>query len=137
MTKPVVAFVCTHNACRSQMAQAIATHLASSTFTAVSAGTHPTDAINPDAVACIRDRYGIDMTATQAPKTLDALPPVDVLVTMGCGVACPTLPCTQRTDWGLTDPTGQGKQAFQHTADVIERKVLELQEALTAKKPLP
>ena len=125
-TKPKVAFVCVHNSCRSQMAEAIAKQLASDIFEAYSAGTETNSQINQDAVAVIKALYGVDMNQTQRPKLLGEVPPVDILVTMGCGVACPFLPCRHREDWGLEDPTGKEKAAFLQTAAIIKEKVLDL-----------
>lgn len=126
MSRIRVAFICVHNACRSQMAEAIGRLLAGEQLECFSAGTALKDRINPDAVRLVRARYGIDMEASQRPKLLDELPPVDVVVTMGCNVACPNLPCRRREDWGLPDPTGQGDAAFRTVMDVIECRVLQL-----------
>ncbi|HWQ51754.1 MAG TPA: arsenate reductase ArsC [Terriglobales bacterium] len=90
MTK--VAFVCTHNSCRSQIAEALGRHLAADVFESFSAGTHPKDAINSDALRLMKALYNIDMAQSQHPKLLEELPPVDIVVTMGCGVECPWLP---------------------------------------------
>ena len=128
--KPRVAFVCVHNACRSQMAEAIARILAGDVFDSFSAGTETKPAIDPTAVRLVREQYGVDMTETQYSKTLDALPEVDVVVTMGCNVQCPSLPCRRREDWGLDDPTGQPDQVFTETIRRIEEKVLALKEKL-------
>ena len=130
MTKPKVAFICVHNSCRSQMAEALSKLLAADTYEAYSAGTETKDAVNGDAVAIIRKIYGVDMTETQAPKLLTALPSVDVVVTMGCNVNCPFLPAKHREDWGLNDPTGKGREAFIETAKIIEEKVLDLKERI-------
>lgn len=130
MTKPKVAFICVHNSCRSQIAEALSKLLAADTYEAYSAGTETRDAVNGDAVAIIRKLYGVDMTETQAPKLLTALPPVDVVVTMGCNVNCPFLPAKHREDWGLNDPTGKGREAFIETAKIIEEKVLDLKERI-------
>ncbi len=127
---PKVAFVCTHNSCRSQMAEALGRLLAADVFDSFSAGTHPADQINPDAVRVIRQLYGADMQAQQHPKLLTDLPSVDVLITMGCGVECPFLPCRYREDWGLSDPTGQPDEAFIQTAHTIEAKVRALAERI-------
>ena len=127
---PKVAFVCTHNSCRSQMAEALGRLLAADVFDSFSAGTHPADRINPDAVRVIRQLYGADMQAQQHPKLLTDLPSVDVLITMGCGVECPFLPCRYREDWGLSDPTGQPDEAFIQTAHTIEAKVRALAERI-------
>lgn len=130
MPKPKVAFICVHNSCRSQMAEALSKLLAVDTYEAYSAGTEKKDAVNGDAVAIIRKLYGVDMTETQTPKLLTALPPVDVVVTMGCNVNCPFLPAKHREDWGLSDPTGKGREAFIETAKTIEKKVLDLKERI-------
>lgn len=128
--KPKVAFICTYNSCRSQMAEAISRKLASNVFEAYSAGTEIKKDINPEAVRTIQRFYGIDMTATQRPKLLSALPKVDIVVTMGCGVKCPYLPCRYREDWGLDDPTGQSEETFERTAKMIERNVLNLKKQI-------
>lgn len=120
-----VAFICTHNACRSQMAEALARALAPGVLDARSAGTDPADAINADAALVLREEYGLD-TARLRPKALDELPPVDVVVTMGCGVACPALPAAHREDWGLEDPSGGGRRAMLETAEAVRRRVLDL-----------
>lgn len=130
MNKPTVAFVCVHNSCRSQMAEALSKHFASETFTAYSAGTETKDRINPDAVRLIKARYGIDMTLTQHSKLIETLPAIDIVVTMGCNVDCPYLPCKHREDWGLDDPSGQPDDIFNATIDTIEAKVLELKERI-------
>lgn len=131
VSRPKVAFVCVHNSCRSQMAEALARHLAADVFESYSAGTAVKEHINPDAVRVLRTHYGIDMEREgQRPKLLSQLPPVDVVVTMGCNVQCPTLPCKMREDWGLEDPTGQGDEAFLHCAARIREKVLELRRRL-------
>lgn len=127
--KPVVAFVCVHNSCRSQMAEALGRHLAADVFTSCSAGTETVPRINPDAVRLMKEIYGIDMK-DQYSKTLDKLPPVDVLITMGCNVRCPALPCQRREDWGLEDPTGKSDEEFRKVIAVIEEKVLALRESL-------
>lgn len=127
--RPRVAFVCTHNSCRSQIAEALSRALASDAFEAFSSGTHPADAVNPDALRLLRNVPGVD-TARLRPKALNELPPVDVVVTMGCGVQCPMLPCAHREDWGLEDPTDRGDEAFLATMDEIKRRVRDLAERL-------
>lgn len=126
-----VAFVCTHNSCRSQIAEAFGKHLAAGMFASYSAGTSIKGQINPDAQRIMRDRYGIDMEAEgQRPKTLSELPPIDVLVTMGCGVQCPYLPCGRREDWGLPDPTGKDDTEFVHVMEEIRQRVIGLRDEL-------
>lgn len=131
--RPKVAFVCVHNSCRSQMAQALGRHLAGDVFHSFSAGTETKPQIDRDAVRLMKARYGIDMERDQYSKTLDQLPPVDVVITMGCNVSCPSLPCARREDWGLDDPSGQGDAVFCETIDAIHEKVLALRERLRRK----
>lgn len=128
--KPRVAFVCIHNSCRSQIAEALGHALAGDVFESYSAGTETKPAINPDAVRLMRELYDIDMPRTQHSKLLSALPPVDVVVTMGCGVQCPCLPCSHREDWGLEDPTGKDDAAFLETIRAIREKILDLKERI-------
>ena len=131
MNKPKVAFICVHNSCRSQIAEALGRHLAADVFESYSAGTERKDHINPDSVRLMKELYHIDMEAEgQHSKLLEALPPMDVVVTMGCHVQCPFLPCQWREDWGLDDPTGQPDQVFLETIRNIEEKVLALKEKL-------
>ena len=126
-----VAFLCVHNSCRSQIAEALGLHLAADVFESYSAGTELKDRINPDAVRLIKALHHIDMEAEgQHSKLLSDLPPVDVVVTMGCNVQCPVLPCKWKEDWGLDDPTGQADQVFMETIRRIEEKVLILREKL-------
>ena len=126
MNKPKVAFVCVHNSCRSQMAQALGTLLASQVFESYSAGTETVPRINRDAVRLMKERYGVDMEQTQYSKLVTQLPPVDIVVTMGCNVSCPTLPCSHREDWGLEDPTGKADAEFLAVMDTIAEKVQDL-----------
>ena len=128
--RPKVAFVCVHNSCRSQMAEAIAKILAADVFEAYSAGTEKENEINPVAVEVIKELYAVDMTETQHVKLLEALPKIDILVTMGCNVTCPYLPCQHREDWGLEDPSGKDKEAFLKTAALIKEKMLDLKKRI-------
>jgi arsenate reductase len=130
MNKPKVAFICVHNSCRSQIAEALGRHLAPDVFESYSAGTEPEPQINQDAVRLMKQIYGIDMEKTQYSKLLSDIPPVDVVVTMGCNVRCPFLPCTERFDWGLEDPTGAGDEAFIETIREIHTKIVELTQHL-------
>ncbi|HEX2938860.1 MAG TPA: arsenate reductase ArsC [Ruminiclostridium sp.] len=124
--KPKVAFICTHNSCRSQMAEAISRIYAADIYDAFSAGTEIKSQINPNAVRVVKKLYNADMSINQRPKLLAEIPPVDIVITMGCGVACPFLPCKFREDWGLTDPTGKAEDEFINTAKTIEAKVKDL-----------
>lgn len=125
----IVAFICTHNACRSQIAQAIAEHYQASDpryagFRFVSAGTDIADSINPDAVRVLRDSRGIDMVARgQSPKTIGQIPAPDVAISMGCGVRCPFIGRPFDADWGLDDPTGLPDDEFLTAIDAIDRLV--------------
>lgn len=130
MRKPRVAFICVHNSCRSQIAEALGKHLASDVFESYSAGTEVKKSINPDAVRLMKKIYGIDMELTQRPKLLSDIPPVDVVITMGCNVDCPYLPCKQREDWGLDDPTGKRDEEFISVIRTIETKITELAKSL-------
>ena len=121
-----VAFVCVHNSCRSQIAEALGKALAADTFESYSAGTETKPRINQDAVRLMKQLHGIDIEETQRSKLLAELPPVDIVVTMGCNVSCPTLPCRHREDWGLEDPTGQPGEVFEATIRAIEERILEL-----------
>lgn len=130
MNKVKVAFICVHNSCRSQMAEALGKHLAAEVFESYSAGTELRPQINQDAVRIIKDLHGIDMNETQKSKLLGDIPEVDIVVTMGCNVACPSLPCKHREDWGLEDPSGKEDEAFIYTAKLIEEKIIDLKERI-------
>ena len=121
-----VAFICVHNSCRSQIAEALGKKLASDVFECYSAGTETKPRINRDAVRLMKQIHGIDMEQTQYSKLLSDIPEVDVVVTMGCNVRCPFLPCSHRADWGLEDPSGKSDEAFLKTIQLIEEKVLDL-----------
>lgn len=125
-----IAFICVHNSCRSQMAEAISKLLAADVFEAYSAGTETKPQINQDAVEVLKEIYGVDMNLTQTSKLLSEIPPADIVITMGCNVDCPYLPCKYREDWGLEDPTGKDKEVFAQTASVIQEKVLNLKKRI-------
>jgi arsenate reductase len=130
MNKPKVAFICVHNSCRSQIAEALGKRFTADVFESYSAGIELKDRINPDAIRMMKQLYGVDMEQSQRPKLLEEIPPVDVVVTMGCNVECPYLPCKRREDWGLSDPTGQSDQEFLAVIRTIESKIAELAESL-------
>ena len=125
-----VAFICVHNSCRSQIAEALGKKLASDVFESYSAGTETKPRINQDAVRLMKRVHGIDMEATQHSKLLSDIPEVDVVITMGCNVQCPFVPCSHREDWGLEDPSGKSDDAFLETIRPIEEKVLDLKARL-------
>ena len=128
--KGKVAFICVHNSCRSQMAEALGKQLAADVFDSYSAGTETKPQINQDAVRIMKQLYGIDMEETQYSKVLADIPAVDIVITMGCNVECPFLPCLYREDWGLEDPTGKPDSEFEKTARTIEEKVKKLRERI-------
>lgn len=126
-----VAFICVHNSCRSQIAEALGKYYASDVFESYSAGTETKPMINQDAVRIMKELYGIDMEKSQRSKLLSDIPPVDVVITMGCNVRCPYLPCSLREDWGLVDPTGKSDEEFIKAIEEIETKILELKKKLS------
>lgn len=128
--KPKVAFVCVHNSCRSQMAEALGKMLASDVFESYSAGTQLKDHINPDAVRLMKQEYNIDMEKDQYNKLLDDIPKPDVVIFMGCNVSCPIVPGQYIENWGLDDPSGQDDTFFLKTIRKIEENVIELKEKL-------
>lgn len=128
--KPKVAFICVHNSCRSQIAEALGKHFAGDVFESFSAGTETKPKINQDAVRLMKELYHIDMEKTQYSKLTSALPPVEVVVTMGCNVECPYIPAKMREDWRLDDPTGKSDEEFKKTIQIIENKIKELAEKL-------
>lgn len=132
--KPKVAFICVHNSCRSQMAEALGKLFASDIFDSYSAGTETKPEINQDAVRIIKDIYDIDMNKTQKPKLLTDIPEADIVIKMGCNVVCPFLPSKYEEDWGLDDPTGKSDEEFIKTARIIEEKIKDLVEKIKSEK---
>ena len=130
MSKPNVAFICVHNSCRRQIAEALGKKLAADVFESYSAGTETKPQINQDAVRLMKAVHGVDMEREQSSKLLSELPSIDVVVTMGCNVQCPMLPCSHREDWGLDDPTGRPDEVFLDTIRQIEEKILDLKARL-------
>ena len=124
--KPIVAFICVHNSCRSQIAEALGKNLAADVFESYSAGTEIKDRINPDAVRIMKAMHDVDMEETQYSKLIQVIPVPDLVVTMGCNVVCPHIPGAEVEDWGLDDPTGQADEVFMETIKIIEEKVLDL-----------
>jgi len=130
--KPSVLFVCVHNAGRSQMAAAWLAHLSKGTIEVRSAGSAPAEKINPMATAAMAE-VGIDIAAEQ-PKllTTDAVKTSDVVITMGCGDACPIFPGKRYEDWKLDDPAGQGLESVRPIRDEIKSRVETLIASLSA-----
>lgn len=123
--KKIVAFVCIHNSCRSQMAEGWAKALGSDVLEVYSAGTEEYPGPKPMAIEVMEDA-GIDMSSHTSKLLSDIPQKLDILVTMGCGVDCPFVPTKHREDWGLEDPSGGPKSGFEDTRDIIKEKVLEL-----------
>lgn len=121
-----IGFICVHNSCRSQMAEAISKLIASDVYDAYSAGTETKPEINQDAVRIIKDLYDVDMNSNQYSKTTDEIPELDIVITMGCEVDCPWLKSKHREDWGLDDPSGKEDKYFIETAETIHDKIKDL-----------
>lgn len=121
-----VAFLCVHNSCRSQMAEALGKHLRGGEFEFYSAGTETKPRINQDAVRLMKKLYGIDMEQTQYSKLIDEIPEPDLVISMGCDVGCPYIGRPFDDNWGLPDPTGQSDAAFIETIRKIEERIMQL-----------
>ncbi len=128
--KPKVAFICVHNSCRSQIAEALGKHLASDVFESYSAGTEVKPQINQDAVRIMKELYGIDMEQTQFSKLISHIPAPDIAISMGCNVTCPFVGRPFDDDWGLEDPTGKPDEEFKIIIKEIERNILKLKDEL-------
>ena len=132
--KPKVAFICVHNSCRSQMAEALGKLYGKDIFESYSAGTEVKPQINQDAVKVIKELHDIDMNLTQKSKLLDDIPDVDIAIKMGCNVVCPYLMADHVEDWALEDPTGKSHEDFVKTAKTIEYKIKDLAERIKNNK---
>lgn len=128
--KKRIAFICVHNSCRSQIAEALGKHLAGEKFKFYSAGTETKPQINQDAVRIMKELYGIDMEQSQYSKTFDKIPAPDVVISMGCDVGCPFIGRAFDDNWGLPDPTGQSDEVFKEVIKRIEENILKLKERL-------
>lgn len=128
--KPKIAFICVHNACRSQIAEALGKKLAADVFESYSAGTEVQNQINPDAVRMMKTIYNVDMTQTQYSKLLTDIPAPDIVILMGCNVQCPNLTAAYTENWQLDDPSGKGDEMFIDIIKRIEKNILRLKEKL-------
>ena len=124
--KKKIVFICVHNSCRSQMAEALGKHLRGEEFDFCSAGTETKPQINQDAVRLIKELYGIDMELSQYSKTIDKIPQPDIAISMGCDVGCPFIGRAFDDDWGLPDPTGKSDAEFVEVIREIEKKIASL-----------
>ena len=130
MTKPKVAFICVHNSCRSQIAEALGKALASDVFESYSAGTETRPQINQDAVRLMKAIYGIDMEQTQYSKLISDIPEPDIAISMGCNVGCPFIGRPFDDNWELEDPTGKSDEEFEKVIDEIRVRIMELKQRL-------
>lgn len=130
MTKPKVAFICVHNSCRSQIAEALGKALASDVFESYSAGTETRPQINQDAVRLMKALYGIDMEQTQYSKLISDIPEPDIAISMGCNVGCPFIGRPFDDNWELEDPTGKSDEEFKKVIDEIRVRTMELKQRL-------
>ena len=126
----IVAFICVHNSCRSQIAEALGKYYASDVFESYSAGTELKNSINPDAVRLMKEIYDIDMKKTQHPKLINDIPDVDIAISMGCNVGCPYIGKEFDDNWMLDDPSGKNDEEFIKVIKQIEIKIKELKERL-------
>lgn len=126
MRRPKVAFICVHNSCRSQIAEALGKKYASDVFDSYSAGTQIKNQINQDAVRLMKDIYNIDMEKTQYSKLISDLPDIDISITMGCDVVCPIVENQYTEDWNLEVPTGQDDEFFREIISKIEKNIKDL-----------
>ena len=131
MSKKKIAFICVHNSCRSQIAEALGKHLASDAFESYSAGTEIKSSINQDAVRIMKEMYGIDMEQTQYSKLILDIPKPDIAISMGCNVGCPFIGRAFDDNWGLEDPTEKRDDEFVITIKKIEEHIIKLKEELT------
>lgn len=125
-----VAFICVHNSCRSQIAEALGKYYASDVFESYSAGNELKNSINPDAVRLMKEIYDIDMKKTQHPKLINDIPDVDIAISMGCNVGCPYIGKEFDDNWMLDDPSGKNDEEFIKVIKQIEIKIKELKERL-------
>lgn len=130
MAKKKVAFLCVHNSCRSQIAEALGKHLASDVFESYSAGTETKPQINQDAVRIMKELYGIDMEKTQYSKLITDIPTPDIVISMGCDVNCPLIGREFDENWQLSDPTGQSDSVFESVIQEIGNNILRLKEKM-------
>lgn len=130
MAKPKVAFICVHNSCRSQIAEALGKALASDVFESYSAGTETKPQINQDAVRLMKKLYGIDMEQTQYSKLISDIPEPDIAISMGCNVGCPFIGRPFDDNWGLEDPTGKDDAAFKNVIMQIHQNIIALKNRL-------
>ena len=125
MAKTKLAFICVHNSCRSQIAEAFGKVYLSEKYDCYCAGTETKPHINQDAVRIMKEHFGIDMSG-QYSKLISDIPEPDIVIAMGCNVHCPNIPCKERYDWGLEEKKKKSDEEFIKTANKIKEKLLDL-----------
>ncbi|MDU5325930.1 arsenate reductase ArsC [Campylobacter ureolyticus] len=136
MKKPKVAFICVHNSCRSQIAEALGKKYASDVFDSYSAGTKLNNQINQDAVRIVKKLYGIDMNENgHHSKLIEEIPNPDIAISMGCDVGCPFIGRAFDDDWGLLDPTEKSDEVFIAVIKEIKDKIIQLKSSLKHQHP--
>lgn len=135
--KKKIAFICVHNSCRSQIAEALGRHLASEEFESYSAGTETKPQINQDAVRIMKKMYGIDMELKQYSKLISDIPAPDIAISMGCNVSCPYIGKGFDDNWGLEDPTGKSDDEFVKVIKEIEKRIIKLKQSIQNSQPDP
>ena len=130
MSKKKVTFICVHNSCRSQIAEALGRHLASDVFDSYSAGTETKPQINQDPLRLMKQLYGIDMEQKQYSKLMEDIPEPDIVISMGCNVGCPFIGRTFDDNWGIEDPTGKTDEEFISVIKMIEEKIYVLKKSI-------
>ena len=134
MEKIKVAFICVHNSCRSQIAEALGKKYLSDICECYSAGTETKPQINQDAVRLMKDIYGIDMEKNQYSKLFEEIPETDIVISMGCNVQCPFVPGKLNLNWGLEDPSGKNDKEFLSVIKKIEENIFELKNTILKSK---
>lgn len=124
--KKKIVFVCVHNSCRSQIAEALGKKYLSKQYECYSCGTAIKPQINQDAVRLMKEIYNIDMEKDQYSKLVSDIPPADIAISMGCHVSCPYIGKEFDDNWMLEDPTGKNDQEFKKIIQEIEKKIHEL-----------
>lgn len=137
MTKLKVAFICVHNSCRSQIAEALGNYFASDVFESYSAGTETKPRINQDAVRIMKELYDIDMQKTQYSKLINEIPSPDIAVSMGCNVGCPFIGRAFDDNWELEDPTGKSDEEFRRIISKIEENIFKLKVEIESMEKKP
>lgn len=125
-----VVFICVHNSCRSQIAEALGKYYGENIFQSYSAGTQKVERINQDAVRLMKETYKIDIEESQYSKLIEDLPKLDTMIKMGCNAVCPFVEGKKILDWGLEDPTGKSDEVFIEVIEKIDKNIQSLIEKI-------